>query len=262
MDDATKNRLRRALLENSLSLGGWLQIGHPACAEIFARLGFDWVAVDLEHGAIGIETMTDLFRALERFGSVPVARLPWNDPVWIKRSLDAGAQGLIVPMVNSAEEAERAVRQAKYPPRGCRGYGYSRASMHGIDFAPSIAGANRDVALIMQIEHRDGIARIDEILEVPDVDAVFIGPLDLSGSFGKTGELDCPEMVEALCRYREACRRHGKTAGMHLVHPGRQEVARAIAQGYRLLALGLDNVFLADGARAALEAARAQAAGV
>src|SRR5512137_3025198 len=113
-----KNRLRSALLENRLTLGGWLQIGHPACAEIHARAGFDWVCVDLEHGAIDLATTADLFRAIEAFGCVPVARLPLNDPVWIHRVLDAGARGLIIPMVKTAQEAEAAVREAKYPPRG------------------------------------------------------------------------------------------------------------------------------------------------
>lgn len=250
-----KNELRRALLAREMTLGGWIQIGHPACGEIFGRAGFDWVCVDLEHGAIGLETMTDIFRAVERFDCVPVARLPANDPVWIHRVLDAGAKGLIFPMIKSAAEAEMAVREAKYPPRGVRGFGYSRASCHGMDFAATIAEANDEIALIMQIEHKDAIGQLDAILDVDGVDGLFIGPLDLSGSMGITGQLDHPEMSAALERYLAACAEHGKAAGMHIVRPDEPSIRACLDQGYTLIALGLDIVFLDDGAGAALRAA-------
>jgi len=250
-----KRSLRGALLERRLTLGAWLQIGHPACAEIHARAGFDWICVDLEHGAIGIESMTDMFRTTDGFDCTPVARLPLNDPIWIHRTLDAGARGLIIPMVKTAEEADRAVREAKYPPRGTRGFGYSRANMHGTDFADYIARANDEIAMIMQIEHKDAIANIDAILDVPGVDGVFIGPLDLSGSMGITGQLKHPDMLAALDTYLQACRRHGKAAGMHIVHPNPDNIREAIAQGYSLIALGLDVVFMAEGAQAAVRAA-------
>lgn len=256
-----RNKLRKALLERAPALGAWIQIGHPACAEIFGRLGFDWIAVDLEHGAIGLETMTDLFRAMAAFDAVPVVRLPVNDPVWIKRSLDAGARGLIVPMVNSAAEADAAVRAAKYPPRGDRGYGYCRANAHGADFLASLGNVNEEIAVVMQIEHRDGIGNLESILEVDGVDGVFIGPMDLSGSYGKTGELEAPEVREALARYREVCRRYRKAAGMHLVRPTPESVRKTFEDGYTMVALGLDNVFLAAAAEAALGAARDVIAG-
>jgi len=250
-----KNKLRQALLDRKLSLGTWMQIGHPACAEIFARAGFDWVCVDLEHGAIDLETMADIFRTLDGFDCVPVARLPLNDPVWIHRTLDAGARGMIIPMVKTAAEAEAAIRESKYPPRGVRGYGYSRANMHGMDFAEYIASANNEIPMVMQIEHKDAIANIDSILEVPGVDGVFIGPLDLSGSMGITGQLDHPQMVAALDKYRAACRSHKMAAGTHIVRPNEQNIRKAIDDGYTLIALGLDNVFLDEGARASLKAA-------
>lgn len=253
---AIENAFRAALLARRPTFGAWMQIGHPACAEILARAGFDWICVDLEHGALDLESMANLFRAVEAFGAVPVARLPWNDRIWIKRTLDAGARGLIIPMVNSAAEAESAVREAKYPPRGLRGYGYSRANHHGMDFARYIREANGEIATVMQIEHKDAIPRLDEIAAVPDVDGLFIGPLDLSGSFGKTGDLGCPEMVDALACYRAACARQRKAAGMHVVRPERAAIQQALADGYTLIALGLDNVFLAEAAGDALRAAR------
>ncbi|UCD29892.1 MAG: 2,4-dihydroxyhept-2-ene-1,7-dioic acid aldolase [Planctomycetota bacterium] len=249
------NKLRKALLNRQVTLGAWIQIGHPACAEIFARAGFDWVCVDLEHGAIDLETMTGIFRALDGFDCVPVARLPINDPVWIHRTLDAGAQALIIPMVKTAQEAESAVREAKYPPRGARGFGYSRANRHGVDFDEYIKTANDQIAMIMQIEHIDAITNLDAILDVEGVDGLFIGPLDLSGSMGITGQMQHPQMVDALEKYLTACRNHKTAAGLHIVHPESQNIQKALDQGYTLIALGLDNVFLNDRATECLKAA-------
>ena len=250
------NRFRQALLAGTPTLGTWIQLGHPAVAEVFGRVGFDWVAVDLEHGVIDLESMADIFRAIELHGAVPVARLPFNDPILIKRVLDAGAAGLIIPMVNSRADAEAAIRQAKYPPLGRRGYGYSRANSYGLDFDRCIGEANREIAVVMQIEHRDGIQDVDGILSVEGVDAAFIGPLDLSGSFGKTGQLDCPEVVEALNTFLVACARHGIAPGMHLVHPTEANIQQAFEDGYTMIALGLDLALLASSAAAALQLGR------
>ncbi len=247
-----KNHFREALLARTPTLGAWIQVGHPAVAEVFGRVGFDWIAVDLEHGVIDLETMTNIFRAIEHYDAVPVARLPFNDPIWIKRVLDAGAGGLIIPMVKSRADAEAAMREAKYPPLGQRGYGYSRANTHGLDFERYIGEANREIAIVMQIEHRDGIQDVDGILSVDGVDAAFIGPLDLSGSFGKTGQLDCPEMVEALSTFRAACAKHRIAAGMHLVHPASGNIQQAFDDGYTMIALGVDHALLASSAAAAL----------
>jgi len=250
-----KNKMRAALLARKPTLGGWLQIGHPACAEIHARAGFDWVCVDLEHGAIGMETMTDIFRTLDGFDCVPVARLPANDPVWIHRSLDAGARALIIPMVNTAEEAGAAVREAKYPPRGVRGFGYSRANMHGMDFEEYIADANEEIAMVMQIENIRAIENLDAILEVEGVDGLFIGPMDLSGSMGIVGQFDHPDMIAALEKFKSACKKYNKAAGMHIVRPNPDNIRKALDENYSLIALGLDTVFLHEGVEASLKAA-------
>ncbi len=250
------NKLRSALLEDRLTLGTWLQIGHPAVAEILAHVGFDWICVDLEHGIIDLETMANIFRAIGAYGTVPVARLPLNDPIWIRRSLDAGARGLIIPMISSAEEIEMAIRYAKYPPRGERGYGYSRANAYGMDFENYIAEANEAIAIIAQIEHKNGIENIDSILQVQDLGGVFIGPLDLSGSYGKTGQLDCPEMKEALQRYLSSCREHKKCAGIHIIRPDEHSIQNAINQGYKMIALGVDDVFLEMASNSALKTAK------
>ena len=250
------NKLRAALIENELTIGTWVQIGHPAIAEIFANVGYDWICVDLEHGSIDIESLTNIIRAIEISNTVPVVRLPLNDPIWIRRCLDAGAMGLIIPMVNSAQEIESAIRYAKYPPRGERGYGYSRANLFGINFEDYISNSNETIAIVAQIEHKDGIKNIDTILQVKDLDGVFIGPLDLSGSYGKTGQLECAEMKDALKIFIESCKEHNKCPGIHIVRPNEQNISNTINQGYKMIALGLDGVFLEIASRTAIRAAR------
>lgn len=251
-----KNKLREALHKGKVSLGGWLQIGHPACAEIFARAGFDWICVDLEHGAIDLESMTNIFRTLDAYDCVPVARLPINDPCWIHRSLDAGAQALIIPMVKTAEDVESAIREAKYPPRGTRGFGYSRANMHGMDFEEYISTANDEIAIIMQIEHKAAIANLDAILQVDGVDGTFIGPLDLSGSMGITGQIDHPDMEAALETYLNGCSKYNIAPGFHIIQPNSDNVQKAIQKGYTMIALGVDTVFLTERAQWVMQAAR------
>ena len=250
-----KNKLRKALLEKQVTFGAWMQIGHPAIAEIFAKAGFDWICVDLEHGAIDLETMTNIFRTIDAFDCVGVARLPINDPVWIHRSLDAGAGGLIIPMVKTAAEAEKAISEAKYPPCGVRGFGYSRANMHGMDFDEYIKTANDQIAMIMQIEHKDAIANLEEIVKVEGVDGLFIGPLDLSGSMGITGQMEHPDMITALEKYRKAATTANKSFGMHIVRPNQDNIKQTIEQGYTMIALGLDNVFLDESSKAVLRKA-------
>lgn len=249
------DRFRTAVIGGEVTLGGWMQIGHPTSAEILARAGMDWVCVDLEHGAIGLETMADIFRALDAFGCAAVARIPMNDSVWIRRTLDAGAAGLIIPMVKTAEEAEAAIRQAKYPPRGIRGYGFSRANSYGPDFQRYIATANDQIAMIMQIEHEQAIENLESILSVDGVDAAFIGPYDMSGSMGVVGQLDHPKMTAALETFRRTCESHGVTSGTHIVHPSEENVRQALDDGYALIALGVDCAFLQSATEQALRAA-------
>jgi 2-keto-3-deoxy-L-rhamnonate aldolase RhmA len=238
------NKLRDALLGNRPTAGAWIQIGHPAAAEVLAGAGFDWVCVDMEHGAIDLETAAGLFRTLAAFDTVAVGRLPANDPVWIHRVLDAGAQGLVVPMVNTAEEAQRAVREAKYPPEGVRGFGYSRANAYGADFTRYVRDANENVPVIVQIEHERAVANLEAIAAVRGVDGLFIGPYDLSGSMGLTGQFEHPRVRAALERFLSVCRGAGKAAGMHLVHPDEDAIRKCLAEGYTLVALGTDAVFL------------------
>ena len=225
-------------------MGTWIQLGHGGVAEILAKASYDWVCVDLEHGVIDLETATEIFRVLDTFGCVPAVRVPKNDTLWIRRVLDAGARCIIVPMVNTVEEAKAAVAATKYPPAGVRGFGFCRANEHGVEFESYMNSANEEIAVVMQIEHIDAIENLSGILDVDGVDGVFVGPLDLTGSMGLVGQMDHPEVVQALSRFREVCASEGKSAGMHIVHPNSESIQQSVNEGYTFIALGLDNVFL------------------
>lgn len=176
-----KNDILEKIRSGQKVLGSWVCLNSPLSAEILAYSGFDWVQVDIEHSAINTETTMGCFQAITAGGSVPMARIPWNDGVWIRRTLDSGAMGLIVPMVNSAAEAKAAVDAARFPPVGRRSFGGGRISTFGDDY---IAESNHEIMLLLQIEHKDAFENLDAILDVPGYDGIFIGPTDLALSMG------------------------------------------------------------------------------
>lgn len=187
------NRVKQRLANGELCRGGWMQVGHPAVAEIMVHAGFDWVAIDEEHGVINLETGMNIFNAMRDTDTLPMVRVQENDNLVIRRWLDAGAQGIIVPMVNTPQQAEAAVQSAKYPPQGKRGFGFCRANYYGAEFDADVQETNDDILLIAQIEHIEAIRNIDAILEVEGIDGAFVGPYDLSGSMGLTGQTSHPE---------------------------------------------------------------------
>jgi len=251
----TTRSVRRALIERRLTLGTWIQIGHPAVAEILAGIGFDWVAADMEHTDIDNAAFADLARGMHGRGAAPLARVRENDTLAIRQVLDLGAQGVIVPLVHTAEEAERAVAAAKYPPRGIRGYCFSRMNDWGKAFDDYAAAANDEIAVVVMIESKQGVENIDAILAVEGVDGVFIGPYDLSGSCGVPGQTSHPAVVAGCDRVVRACANAGRAAGLHVVIPTPAAVAEALDRGFTFLALGVDTVFLGTGAKDALAAA-------
>jgi 2-keto-3-deoxy-L-rhamnonate aldolase RhmA len=251
-----KNKVREALLEQKVTLGTWIQIGHSAIAEVFARAGYDWIAADCEHTDIDIEGFANLARGMYGRGTVPLARVRENDPMAIRQVLDAGAEGVIVPLVNTAEDARIAVRAAKYPPDGIRGFAFCRANNWGADFDQYTTMANKNVAVVVMIESREAVKNIDEILSVKGVDGVFIGPYDMSGSYGITGQTSHPNIKKACQIVVQSCKRHGKSAGIHIVKPTEDAICDAIEDGFTFIALGIDTVFLNEGGNKALRIAR------
>jgi len=255
----TGNPVRQALLGRKPAFGTWIQIGHPAVAEILAGVGFDWLAADCEHADIDAAAFANLARGMHGRGPVPLARVRCNEPMAIRLMLDMGARGIIVPMVNTAAEAERAVRSAKYPPRGIRGYCFSRMNDYGTDFDNYAATANDDIAVVAMIETAEAVRNVEAILATDGIDGVFVGPYDLSGSFGIPGRTAAAQVSEACSRLRAAAAAAGKSAGLHVVIPTAEAVEKAVEDGYTFIAVGIDTLFLREQARQSLTALRALA---
>jgi 2-keto-3-deoxy-L-rhamnonate aldolase RhmA len=206
----------------------------------------------MEHTDIGNDAFADLARGMQGRGIVPMARVRENDTLAIRQVLDMGAEGVIVPLVHTAADAERAVAAAKYPPRGVRGYAFSRMNDWGRKFDDYAAAANDEIAVVVMIESGEGVENIDAILAVDGVDGVFIGPYDLSGSCGVPGQTSHPDVTAGCTRVVRACCNAGKAAGIHLVIPAEDAIADAVEKGFTFLGLGVDTVFLNESAAAAV----------
>ncbi len=234
---------------SKVSVGTWITLGHPAIAEIFSSAGFDWLAVDLEHSSITLREAEDLIRVIDLKQTVPLVRLSTNNPEQIKRVMDAGAHGVIVPMVNDAKQATQAVDSVKYPPAGNRSFGLARAQEYGEAFEQYRNWQVDHSIVVVQIEHIDAVNNLTEILNVDGVDAYFVGPYDLSGSLGIPGQFDHPRFLEAMERIKEVGVASGKPGGRHVIEPEPDLLNAAIAQGDRFIAYSLDTRMLATSAQ-------------
>lgn len=233
--------LREKLKSGKLSLGSWITLGHPAIAEIFAKAGFDWLVVDLEHSTISIDQAGELIRTIDLAGVSPLVRLTSNDQNQIKRVLDAGAQGIVVPNVNSPEAAELAVSSTRYGPVGVRGVGLAKAQSYGPGFKNYFRSqSEQGPIVIVMIESQSALECLEEILKTPGVDGFIIGPYDLSCSMGIPGEFERPEFVLALRKILEVGLSIGCPAGIHLVEPDNMKLGEVISEGYRFIAFGVD----------------------
>ncbi|MCD6507141.1 2-dehydro-3-deoxyglucarate aldolase [Candidatus Poribacteria bacterium] len=237
-----KNIVKEKLASGKPSVGTWLNLCSPFAAEYMAHVGWDWLVVDTEHSPVDMETTAHCFQAICTTETIPMARVAWNMPVLVKRLLDAGALGLVVPMVNSPEEAERAVKSMKYPPDGFRSIGGGRCTLYGPDYRTR---ANEEILVVVQIEHIDAVKRAGEILSVEGVDACFIGPNDLAGSMGvRPGS---PEHEEAVMSVLKAAKEVGVAPGIHVFSA--DDANRRIEQGFQFIAVSSDLGFLLSQAR-------------
>jgi 2-dehydro-3-deoxyglucarate aldolase len=205
--------------------------------------------MDLEHGVMDFPQLVTHCQVLEGLGVVPMCRLPALRPEYFKWALDAGVGGVIVPWVRSVDDARAAVRFAKYPPQGTRGTALTRAQGFGETFDDYVGTANAETMVVLMMEHIDAVDAIEEILAVPGVDAVFIGPYDLSASMGCIGQLTHPGVEAAVQKVLMAAQAKGVTAGLHVVEPAPGEWQQRAAEGFRLIALGMDVTMLAAAAR-------------
>ena len=235
--------IRQKLTANKPSVGSWMQIPHSSVAEIIGQAGYDWVAIDLEHGAICIHQLPDLFRSLELGDTLPLVRLAHGHPKDCKLALDAGAGGVIVPMVESAAHLI-AVRDAcRWPPSGTRGVGFSRANLFGKYFETYRQEAQAPL-LVAMIENIFAVESLEDILAVEGLDAILIGPYDLSASIGVTAQFEDPVFVAAMERIRTLCFKSNVPCGIHVVMPVAEELKKRIEDGYKFIAYSIDSVFI------------------
>ncbi|MBZ9577539.1 2,4-dihydroxyhept-2-ene-1,7-dioic acid aldolase [Patescibacteria group bacterium] len=234
---------------NEVYVGGWLTRPNNAITEVMAKSGyFDWLAIDIEHNPISINQVEDMIRIIQLSNVEAFVRLSENNPTLIKRVLDAGADGIIVPMVNSADDVKKAKDACFYPSRGKRGVGLSRAQ----NYNPSglqkyIKDKEPKTKIIIQIEHIDAVKQINEIFSVKGVFGYFIGPYDLSASLGKPGDFKCKEVIEALKIVKQAGIKYQIRAGYHVIEPDPQEVLNKKKEGYKIIAVSTDMLFFLRG---------------
>jgi 2-dehydro-3-deoxyglucarate aldolase/4-hydroxy-2-oxoheptanedioate aldolase len=233
MSDAFRERLRRG----DRLIGTLLSLPSPELAEIAAGAGFDWLFLDMEHGALEARDVLRMVQAASE-PCAALVRVPENREMWVKKALDTGAAGIIVPHVNGAGDAALAVHWAKYPPEGGRSVGFSRANRYGARFQENVEGANQGTVVVAQVEHIDGVREIGAILDVSGVDAVFIGPYDLSASLGKPGRIQDDDVRDAIRAVARACA--GRKMPVGIFSQGTPGAAKALEEGYTLVCAGID----------------------
>jgi 4-hydroxy-2-oxoheptanedioate aldolase len=242
-NDLPQNRFKRALHLKTPQIGLWLSLASPAATEVAAGAGFDWLLIDMEHAPNELPDIAHHLRAVEGGTAEPVVRVPWNDPVTVKRLLDIGARSLLFPFVQSAEEARRAVAATRYPPAGIRGFaGTTRANRYGrvADYAKRAA---EEICVLVQCETRRAVAAIPEIASVEGIDGVFIGPADLAADMGHLANTQHPDVQAAILDAGKAIQSSGKAAGFLSLRE--DETRHVLAAGFTFVAVGTDVALLA-----------------
>lgn len=236
-------RVRGKLRGNGVSVGSWMQIPHSSVAEIMGQSGYDWIAVDMEHGSVGHHQLPDLFRAIELGNCLPLARLAEGTPKECKQALDAGSGGVIVPMVESSEQLSAIRNACRWPPSGNRGVGFSRGNLFGKNF-DSYSIEAQNPLLIAMIESHTAYKNLDNILSIDGLDAILIGPYDLSASMNLTGQFDQPEFLDTISAILNKCQKMRVAAGLHIINPSREELNQRISEGFRFIAYSIDAIML------------------
>lgn len=249
------NRMKQIWSEGRWVTMGWLSVSHGFTAEVMARQGFDSLVVDMQHGLTDMNDVWPMLQAISQTDTVPVVRVPWNDPATIMKALDLGAYGIIVPLVDTAADAAKAVAACRYPPVGMRSSGPIRAVHYG--GADYVAHANDEIVVLAMIETREGLANLDAICATPGLDGVYIGPADLAFALGMAPRPDNPDPVHiATCdQIREAAHKHGIRAGMHCASG--TFAAAAVTRGFDLVMLTSDLASMVAGVRRHLDDLRA-----
>lgn len=247
-----RNKLKQTWAAGKPTINGWLSIGNPFTAEIMAAQGYDSLTIDIQHGALDYSAALTMLQAVRASGVTPLARVPWLDPGYIMKALDAGAMGVICPMINSRAEAEQFVSYMRYPPLGQRSFGPTRASIAMPGYGVAI---NDEVLALAMIETADGVRNLDEIAATPGLDGIYVGPADLTlgtqeGRLPPGFDREEPEMIEIIKRIAGACQTNQITGCLHCGTPA--YAARAIEWGYKLTTVAGDSRLLAAAASASV----------
>ena len=247
-----KNKLKELFKKNIPIINTWLAIPSSFSAEVMANQGWDSVTIDMQHGLIDYSNAVNMLQAISTTNTIPLARVNWNEPGQIMKILDAGSYGIICPMVSNRKEAENFVQACQYPPKGYRSFGPIRASIYGgSDYAKN---ANEEILKLAMIETKEALEKLDEILDTPNLDGVYIGPADLSLAVGEEPGFDRPENTKAykeILRILESAKKRNLLAGLH---NGTAEYAnKMIKKGFNLVTVGSDSRYIASGAKSDLE---------
>ncbi|QOQ98958.1 2,4-dihydroxyhept-2-ene-1,7-dioic acid aldolase [Campylobacter lari] len=245
--------LKEKLQNNELTIGSWISIGHPCIAELMSNAGFEWLVIDFEHTSMNYETVQNLIITIQSKKIKALVRVSKNEEVIIKKVLDMGADGIIVPMIKNKAEAIKAVEFAKYPPVGKRGVGLFRAQNYGLKFEEYKQWVDKNLIIIAQIEHYEAVENIEEIIKTDGIDGVIIGPYDLSGSLGFPGEYHRVEVKEAIAKVLKCCKRYNIPSGFHVIETDPKKLREKIYEGCTFLAYSIDFLFLSDNAIKGME---------
>ena len=229
--------------KNRFKLGTWITSFNPSALEIISDLEFDWICIDMEHSTINFDQLSILISIIQKSKIEAWVRVGNNELLEIKKSLDLGVDGIIIPMIKSEEEAKNAVKFSRYPPVGIRSYGYCKANKYGVKFNQYLK-KNRNLKLILQIEHIEAIENLEKILSVKNVDGTFIGPYDLSGSINQPGNLNSKKMKKLINIYEKISISKKKPMGFHQVKINFNEINLKIKKGYKYICIGTDLEFL------------------
>lgn len=245
--------LKQKLKNKELTIGSWVTIGHPSVVEVMANAGFEWLVIDIEHTSIDLTMVQILISTIQSKGLKALIRVSKNEEVVIKRALDMGADGIIVPMITNGDDAQKAVDYAKYPPIGKRGVGLFRAQNYGLSFNEYKKWVNDELVIIAQVEHYLAAENIESIITTEGIDGIIIGPYDLSGSLGYPGEYNRSEVKEAINKILLACDKHNIPSGFHVIETDTSKISEKIKQGCTFLAYSLDFLFLLNSSKAGME---------
>lgn len=238
--------LKEKLRKKELTIGSWLSFGYTPITEMMCKMGFEWLVIDMEHTSINSQDALQMMQIISAHNITPLIRVGDNNELIIKKAMDSGAHGVVVPMINTKEDAEKAVSAVKYPPMGKRGVGLFRAQNYGIGFNDYKKWLDKNSIVIAQIEHIDGVNNITDIMNTEGIDAFIVGPYDLSASMGHPGNFEHPDVKSALNNLLEFMNKSDKPGGFHVVHSSTQDLKEKIEKGYKFLAYGDDMVFISE----------------